>query len=241
MGQGALEPISHNLCETPTKSPSVEYTYTFSGWDKDFSYIINNTIVNATFTRQDRYYTVNFNDVEGQVLESYQVKAHGSATFEGVLVEMVGRVWTGWSQIANDVTSDMNISPTFIIPVDPLVKKDLVDYNNYAYSDDPSIEAAYTKAEFAGILLTGNASNYFTEGTKIRMIPRESTATSLIISDNTIDFTLADLKPHFKISDTDSFANTVWISTGVLNQTRYMSHQNGNGSITNVGGWPQSE
>ena len=232
-GQGALEPVSNGLCSTPTKDSTVEYTYTFSGWDKDFSYIINNTTVIATFTQQDRYYTVNYNDVEGQVLESYRVKAHGSASFKGVVVEIIGRVWTGWSQMADDVISDMNISPTFITPMLPSTKKNLADYNNYAYSDDSSLTAAYTQAEFAGILLTGNAANYFNIGTKIRMIPRESTATSIIISDENIDFVLVDYSNHFKVSGTSSFANTTWASIGLLNQNRSIGSNNTNG-------WPNN-
>jgi len=49
------------------------------------------------------------------------------------------------------------------------------------------------------------------------MIPRESTATSIIVSDENIDFVLADYSNHFKVSGTSSFANTTWASIGLLN------------------------
>ena len=44
-GMAAVPPTA-----TPTKSPSDKYTYTFSGWDTDYSCITKDTVIAAWFT-----------------------------------------------------------------------------------------------------------------------------------------------------------------------------------------------
>lgn len=54
----------------PTKDEDVQYTYTFSGWDKTLEFVTQNTTYTAVFeeTNTSSSYTVNFINYNGETL-----------------------------------------------------------------------------------------------------------------------------------------------------------------------------
>ena len=229
-GGAALDPVSSGLVQTPTKPSSTEKVYTFNGWSQTFGYVTQDLTVDAVYSETDRYYTVNFLDGEGQVAESHSVIAHGSCSYEGGVITASGRIWDGWVQSTDDVTTDMNVEPSFITPVIPSAVQDMTQFD-FAYSDLATDNAAYSKAEFAGILLTRRASSYFAEGDRIRMVTDTD-----VIADESIIFQLIGFDHFRRTDDNTQFANTVWHSIGLLNAYRRMNPTN-----DNTGSWPASE
>ncbi len=235
-GGAAQEPVLSGLIEAPTKEPSVEKQWEWHGWDSDFSYVIGDLTVKALFVESDRYYTVNFMDAAHRVLETHSVIAHGSCSYGGKDLESTAGIWAGWEVPTNDVVADMDVNPAFITPTLPQFVQNMSQYE-YAYSDDPAdyqgdkTKAAYSKAEIAGILITGRAKTYLTIGCKIRML-----LSSSVIADSEIIFR-AEAFNHFKLADgSGNFAGVVWGMLGALNATRRINPSN-----TNVGGWPATD
>lgn len=56
--------------EVPEKDDDEMYTYTFSGWDSDFGYAVNDAVYQATFTSKLREYTIRFEDEDGNEISS---------------------------------------------------------------------------------------------------------------------------------------------------------------------------
>lgn len=58
----AVNPITReeNPISIPTKESTVKYSYDFAGWDKDFTNIIDNINVYATYTESIREYTIQY-------------------------------------------------------------------------------------------------------------------------------------------------------------------------------------
>ena len=82
-GFAATEP------EKPTMAPSVEYTYVFKEWDKDFSNITSDLVVYAVYDKIENLYDIDFNTNGGSKISSEfyfyneQVKAPKSPTKAG--------------------------------------------------------------------------------------------------------------------------------------------------------------
>lgn len=58
----AVDPTTReeNPISTPTKESTVQYSYSFAGWDRDFTNIIDNINVYATYTESIREYTIQY-------------------------------------------------------------------------------------------------------------------------------------------------------------------------------------
>ena len=60
---------------TPTKSETVQYIYTFDGWDRSLKPILSDTVINAVFKATTKVYTIKFvNGLTGEVLKESQIK-----------------------------------------------------------------------------------------------------------------------------------------------------------------------
>ena len=60
--ESAIDPITReeNPIPTPTKDKTIQYVYTFAGWDSSLSNIVGDRIITATYTESLREYTVKY-------------------------------------------------------------------------------------------------------------------------------------------------------------------------------------
>ena len=226
-GGAVDDPIKEGLIGTPTKDPDVEYVYTFYKWDIDLSNIIGDCTATATYTRAQRSNLVIFQDWDGSEIQRYTVAAHGSCGYVGPDLVRSGYIWTGWDQATNDVVSDMIVKATYIYPTAPTQIKDM-QYYDYAYSDDPADNSAYTFAEFYSIQKMGRTLDFFPVGTKCKMVPVWDVA-----ADTSIIFELHSAG-HYELAE-GGMSHADWYMKGLLAGTRQM-----NTTGTNKGGWNDS-
>ena len=81
--------------ETPTKPSDQQYSYTFSGWDVDYSYIEGNTTVKAQFAETLNEYKVDFQTNGGTTIASEGVDYGKTATAPSVPTKE-GYTFSGW-------------------------------------------------------------------------------------------------------------------------------------------------
>ena len=222
----ALNPITAGLIQTPVRPSSVDKVYTYTGWDKNFNYILDDTVVTASYGETTRTYSIKWWN-GSTLVQSATVEAYGSASYTGAeLTPTSGAIWMGWDTPTSNVTADINTHAVFVTPTLP----DVVATNfDYLYSDDPNDNSGYTLAEFYGIIATGNAKNYFSVGDLIKIVPNTTA-----FADNSIICQVAGFK-HFRRSDNDQMADVVFVMKGLMNATHTM-----NSSNTNAGGWASS-
>ena len=235
-----INPIGLPGFVAPTKEPTVDTVYTFTGWDDTsvFVSVSSDTTVTAQFSGSTRYYTVKWyaHDI---LLDEQTVPVYNSAIYAGTTPQTQSddELWRGWDKSAVNVTSDLNIYATYIVARMPeAVKKGAT----FIYSDIATDNMDYTAEEFWGIWyyngkevsgVTINAKDYFDVGGKIKMDTSSSGAGKF--ADTTIECSLIGWN-HFKLTaDSTKFATGVWHMVGLMNATHNM-----NSSNTNVGGWP---
>jgi len=108
---------------TPKKESDTYYDYIFNGWDQTFEFAISDLTIHATYTKQDRFYSVKFMDGNGKQKEEKQVQAGSKLTLESVTKETDSAYqysfWT-WvdengSEIneKSEVLGDLVLSPKF--------------------------------------------------------------------------------------------------------------------------------
>jgi len=103
---------------TPTKKADVQYTYTFSGWDKALSNITENTVITAKFTSMVNKYTVTFKNYDGTVLETKSVDYGGTVTYSGATPTKPADVqytytFSGWDKALTNITANTVITAKF--------------------------------------------------------------------------------------------------------------------------------
>ncbi|MGN0489322.1 MAG: DUF6273 domain-containing protein [Ruminococcus sp.] len=226
-GSEAANPVTSGRIDTPTKEPTIDKTYTFIGWDKDFSNITGNLTVTAVYREATRRYTVRYWD-GAKNIQTNIVEAYGSAPYEGEdLTAEEGAIWMGFDNSGTDVTSDLDIHAVYITPTLP---DSIAPSYDFLYSDDPDDDSAYTLAQFYGIIANGRAKDFFQVGDQIRIVPNTTA-----FADSSIILQVYGFN-HFKLSDgSGDFASVVFGMKGLMNAYSRMS------SGSNVGGWPATE
>ena len=105
-GESAIEPVAAGLMSRPTKESTAQYSYTFSGWDMDYTAIDGSNLVFYPVFREDlrSYWVYFYNDDEK--LQEGQIKYGDVAVFKGdvnTIEKMIGGEaspyyeFTGWS------------------------------------------------------------------------------------------------------------------------------------------------
>ena len=99
--------------EAPTREGTEFYSYTFNGWDKDFSRVSSDMTVTATYLMTFNTYTVTFVDEEGNVLGTSEVE-HGSAATAPEVPAKEGYIFIGWDTDFSNVVGDLTVTAEFI-------------------------------------------------------------------------------------------------------------------------------
>ena len=103
--------------DAPEKEGNAQYSYIFSGWDKDFSNITENITVTATFTEVVNKYTVTFKNWDGEVLKTEKVPYGSSATAPATPEKESDAenayVFVGWDKDFSNVTEDITVTAKF--------------------------------------------------------------------------------------------------------------------------------
>lgn len=79
------ESVLHGTSATPPDDPqkesTLQYSYTFNGWDANYTYVQSDLVINATFIETPILYDVTFYDYDGlTVISTVQVTYNSSAT-----------------------------------------------------------------------------------------------------------------------------------------------------------------
>ncbi len=98
--------------EDPTRTANAQYSYTFAGWDTDFSKVTSDLTVTATFNRITNKYTVTFKDHDGTVLSTQQI-AYGNAATAPADPTREGYNFTGWSRTFSYITTDTTVTAEY--------------------------------------------------------------------------------------------------------------------------------
>jgi uncharacterized repeat protein (TIGR02543 family) len=111
-GKGAVAP------NNPTKASTPQYSYTFTGWDKEFNYITGNLDVYAEFEETINSYTVHFfadNRAEhyGSVTVNYGETATPPLTPTKESTAQYHYEFAGWDKDLTNVTSTFQTYATF--------------------------------------------------------------------------------------------------------------------------------
>ena len=83
-GSRAVDPItrSDNPIPTPTKESTVSTDYTFNGWDKTFTDVFDDQVINATYYETTRIYTVKYVS-KNTVLQEISAPYGSNVLYEG--------------------------------------------------------------------------------------------------------------------------------------------------------------
>ncbi|MBQ1977975.1 MAG: InlB B-repeat-containing protein, partial [Ruminococcus sp.] len=103
--------------DNPPADP-VRDGFLFTGWDKDFSVITENTIVTAQYADQNQLFTVKFWNYDGsKLLKEETVSAGSRATAPAPPTREETAefryVFTGWDKEFSNVTSDLDVYPVY--------------------------------------------------------------------------------------------------------------------------------
>lgn len=101
-GESATVPATN-----PTKDSTVQYVYTFSRWDKDYTNISGPTDINAVFDATLQVYTVSFYNGD-TLLQSVMTEYGSSAVYTGdtPIHEEEEYIFVGWSPEPVTITGD---------------------------------------------------------------------------------------------------------------------------------------
>ena len=103
---------------TPTKAATAQYTYTFTGWDKEVVAVTGDVVYTAQYEATVNKYTITFNNWDGTLLATYSV-AYGEtpiytgATPTKAATAQYTNTFSGWTPAVVAVTGDATYTATF--------------------------------------------------------------------------------------------------------------------------------
>lgn len=155
VGGSANDPVTDGDIEKPNKESTAQYSYEFSGWSLTpggsasagaLTNIDANRVVYAAFTSKTRSYAVTFQNDDGTVLHTEQVKYGGNATYSTTPTSSYGSEYEfkGWKPSPTNIVGNITCAAQYKSPVNTL--------------------DGMTWAEIAEISAAGTAANYFDVG-----------------------------------------------------------------------------
>ena len=105
-GESATAPAA------PEKAADAQYTYVFSGWDKDFSAVTEDMVVTAMYDKVVNKYTVTFLDKDGNEIDKVEVE-YGATAVAPAAPAVDGYTFKGWDSDITNVTNDMTVKAQY--------------------------------------------------------------------------------------------------------------------------------
>lgn len=224
------DPVATGKIPKPTKAPSVDRVFDFSGWDNPLTDIRGNTVVIARYTYVTRRYQVRWFD-GSRILQTDEVEVYDSVTYRGEdpVSPEPGAVWIGWDKdplTLASVTEDLDVYVEYMTPLDQVTRREGFDY---LYSDNPEDNSGYTFREFYSIIYNGLARDYFQVGDAIKICTEND-----IFTDREIVLQVYGYDRYY-LAQEDTLAKVVFGMKGVMNAPRPFHN-----TSTNAMGWEGS-
>jgi hypothetical protein len=103
----------------PTKPATDQYTYTFSGWDKEIASVTGDVVYTAQFEATVNKYTVTFNNWDGTPLATYEVEYGQTPEYSGELPTKAATdeytyTFSAWTPAIVAVTGNVTYTAEFV-------------------------------------------------------------------------------------------------------------------------------
>lgn len=103
---------------TPTKAATAQYTYTFTGWDKEVVAVTGDVVYTAQYEATVNKYTITFNNWDGTLLATYSVAYGETPIYTGATPTKAATAqytytFSGWTPAVVAVTGDATYTATF--------------------------------------------------------------------------------------------------------------------------------
>ncbi|MBQ7123826.1 MAG: InlB B-repeat-containing protein, partial [Oscillospiraceae bacterium] len=114
---------------TPTKTATAQYTYTFAGWDKEFSEVTGEATYTATYTATINKYLIKFVDEDGTtILQSGEVEYDTLPEYKGstptkARTDKFTYTFAGWDKEFSKVTGEETYTATYTATVNKYLIK----------------------------------------------------------------------------------------------------------------------
>ena len=102
--------------EDPTKGNTAEYSYTFSGWDKEVVSVTEAAIYTATYAATKNSYTITWKNEDGSVIASETLEYGATPAHVDIYKESTAEytyTFAGWTPTIAEVTGDATYTATF--------------------------------------------------------------------------------------------------------------------------------
>lgn len=151
---------------TPTKAPTAQYTYAFSGWSPEVTAVTGNTDYTAQYTPTVRSYTVQFKNHDGTVLQSTVYEYGATPQYNGTTPEkdptaQYSYVFSGWNTEIVPVTGPATYTAQFT----QSVNKYWITFENYDGAELQRTQLDYgATPEYTGTTPEKSETDQYTYG-----------------------------------------------------------------------------
>ena len=123
----------YHLNETPTKKPTVQYTYTFAGWDKKLGTVTDDITYTATYEATVNKYKITFKNEDGSMLQISEVEYGKLPVYEKDTPTKSATVeetftFAGWDKEISKVTGETVYTATY---TSKPITKDSINYKYF--------------------------------------------------------------------------------------------------------------
>lgn len=123
----------YHLNETPTKKPTVQYTYTFAGWDKKLGTVTDDITYTATYDATVNKYKITFKNEDGSMLQISEVEYGKLPVYEKDTPTKAATVqetftFAGWDKEISKVTGEAVYTATY---TSKPITKDSINYKYF--------------------------------------------------------------------------------------------------------------
>lgn len=123
----------YHLNETPTKKPTVQYTYTFAGWDKKLGTVTDDITYTATYEATVNKYKITFKNEDGSMLQISEVEYGKLPVYEKDTPTKAATVeetftFAGWDKEISKVTGETVYTATY---TSKPITKDSINYKYF--------------------------------------------------------------------------------------------------------------